>query len=123
MAKYIDREEVIERINKLFTKNSDGSVATNDYNSGINAAKVEIGFITSVSDTPLYGGLRMNEKLIPKAVECYVEKLEKENALLKKALRRIASNFGSNAKGRTERELLDDVLEDVIYYYDIIKED
>lgn len=38
----------------------------------------------------------MNEKLIPKAVECYVEKLEKENALLKKALRRIASNFGIN---------------------------
>lgn len=65
----------------------------------------------------------MNEKLIPKAVECYVEKLEKENALLKKALRRISNTFGSNAKGRTERELLDDVLEAVIYYYDIIKED
>lgn len=51
MARYIVREEVIERINKLFIKNSDGSVAMNDYNNGINAAKVEIGFIAGVSDT------------------------------------------------------------------------
>lgn len=64
----------------------------------------------------------MNDKLVAKAVECYIEKLEEENALLKKALRRIANTFGSNAKGRTERELLDDVLEAVIYYYDLIKE-
>lgn len=65
----------------------------------------------------------MGDKLISKAVECYIEKLEKENALLKKALRLISSNFGSNAKGKTERELLDDVLEDVMYSYDLIKED
>lgn len=65
----------------------------------------------------------MNEELISKAVECYTKKLEEENALLKKALRRIANTFGSNAKGRTEKELLDDVLEAVIYYHDLIKED
>lgn len=52
MARYIDREEVIDRINKLFIKNGDGSIAMNDYNNGINAARVEIGFITGVSDTP-----------------------------------------------------------------------
>lgn len=65
----------------------------------------------------------MNDKVMSKAVECYVEKLEEENALLKKALRRIANTFGSNAKGRTERELLDDVLETLMYYGDMIKEE
>ena len=65
----------------------------------------------------------MNEQTISKAVECYVEKLEEENAHLKKALRRIANIFGSNAKGRTERELLDDVLETLMYYGDMIKEE
>jgi hypothetical protein len=65
----------------------------------------------------------MNDKLISKAVECYVEKLEKENAHLKKALRRIANTFGSNAKGRTERELLYDILETLMYYGDMIKEE
>lgn len=64
----------------------------------------------------------MNEKLISKAVECYIKKLEEENALLKKILRRISNTFGSNAKGRTERELLDDVLETVMYYGDVFTE-
>lgn len=65
----------------------------------------------------------MDEKIISKAVECYIEKLEEENKTLKKALRRIASNFGSNAKGKTDRELLDNVLEDIIYCGDIYKEE
>ena len=65
----------------------------------------------------------MNEKLISKAVECYIEKLEEENALLKKMFRRISSTFGSNAKGRTDRELLDDVLETVMYYTGMFKEE
>lgn len=64
----------------------------------------------------------MNEKLISKAVECYIKKIEEENALLKKILRRISNTFGSNAKGRTERELLDDVLETVMYYGDVFTE-
>ena len=64
----------------------------------------------------------MNDKLIAKAVECYAEKLEEENALLKKILRRIANTFGSNAKGRTERELLDNVLETIMYYDDVFTE-
>lgn len=50
MAKYIDREEVIERINKLLTKNSDGSVAKNYYNNGVYAAKTEIVFSPVVTD-------------------------------------------------------------------------
>lgn len=64
----------------------------------------------------------MNDKLIAKAVECYAENLEEENALLKKILRRIANTFGSNAKGRTDRELLDDVLETIMYYDDVFTE-
>ena len=47
MDKYINKEETIERINRLFTKNHDGSVAKNDYNSGLYAAKAEIVFITA----------------------------------------------------------------------------
>lgn len=50
MAEYLDREEVIERINKLFTKNGDGSIAKNDYNNAINAAKTEIVFSAVVTD-------------------------------------------------------------------------
>lgn len=42
MAEYLDREEVIERINKLYTKNGDGSWAENDYNNALIATKVEI---------------------------------------------------------------------------------
>ena len=65
----------------------------------------------------------MDDKLIAKAVECYIEKLEEEeNALLKKVLRRIFNTFNSNAEGRTERELLDDVLETIIYYGDVFTE-
>lgn len=66
--------------------------------------------------------MQMNDTLIEKAVECYIKKLEEENALLKKVLRRILSTFGSNAKGRTERELLDDVLETIMYYGDVFEE-
>ena len=65
----------------------------------------------------------MNDKFISKAVECYIEKLEEENALLKKMFRRISNTFGSNAKGRTDRELLDDVLETVMYYTGVFKEE
>lgn len=65
----------------------------------------------------------MDDKLIAKAVECYIKRLEEENALLRKMFRRITNTFGSNAKGRTEKELLDDVLETVMYYQGVIKED
>lgn len=65
----------------------------------------------------------MNDKLMSKAVECYIEKLEKENALLRKIYRRFYNIFGSNAKGRTEKELLDDVLEIIMYYGDAFKEE
>lgn len=65
----------------------------------------------------------MNDKFISKAVECYIEKLEEENALLKKMFGRISNTFGSNAKGKTERELLDEVLEIVMYYTGLFKEE
>ena len=65
----------------------------------------------------------MNDKFISKAVECYIEKLEEENALLKKMFRRISNTFGSNAKGKTDRELLDDILETVMYYTGVFKEE
>ena len=64
----------------------------------------------------------MNDELIAKAVECGIEKLDEANRLLKKVLRRIANTFGSNAKGKTERELLDDVLETMMYYGDVFTE-
>lgn len=64
----------------------------------------------------------MKDEFIEKAVECYIIQLKEENALLKKVLRRISNTFGSNAKGRTEKELLDDVLETIMYYDDVFKE-
>lgn len=65
----------------------------------------------------------MNDELISKAVKCYIEKLEEENKDLRKMYRRFYSIFGSNAKGRTERELLDDVLDILMYYGDAFKEE
>lgn len=50
MDKYINKEDAIERINRLFIKNHDGSVAKNDYNNGLYAAKAEIVLSTVVSD-------------------------------------------------------------------------
>lgn len=64
----------------------------------------------------------MTDELTSKAIECYIEKLEKDNALLRKILWRIVNIFGRNAKGRTERELLDDVLETIMYYGDVFSE-
>lgn len=65
----------------------------------------------------------MNDKLIQRAVECYTEKLEEENILLKNILREITNTFGRNAKGRTERELLDDILNIIMHYNDVFKEE
>lgn len=65
----------------------------------------------------------MNDKLIARAIECYTEKLEEENTLLKDVLRKISNNFGSNAKGRTERDILDDVLNILMHYADIFEEE
>lgn len=62
----------------------------------------------------------MNDKFISRAVECYTEKLEEENILLKNILRKITNTFGRNAKGRTERELLDNILNILMYYSDVI---
>lgn len=56
MDKYINKEDAIERINRLFTKNHDGSVAKNDYNSGLYAAKAEMVFITGVDVLPARRG-------------------------------------------------------------------
>lgn len=66
MDKYINKEETIERINRLFTKNHDGSVAKNDYNSGLYAAKAEIVFITAADVQPVKRG-----RWITKAEEYY----------------------------------------------------
>ena len=67
----------------------------------------------------------MNEQLISKAVECYVEKLEKENKALKSFMEQIddAFSFKGDNKDRTDKEILDDVMYVLRYYNDVFKEE
>lgn len=48
---------------------------------------------------------------------------KKKIYFLKNILREITNTFGRNAKGRTERELLDDILNIIMHYNDVFKEE
>ena len=67
----------------------------------------------------------MNEKLISKAVECYVEKLEEENKTLKASMEQIADafSFKGDNKDRTDKDILNDVMYVLRYYNDVFKEE
>lgn len=67
----------------------------------------------------------MNEKLISKAIECYVEKIEKENKILKASMEQIADafSFKGDNKNRTNKEILDDVIYILRNYEEIFKEE
>lgn len=64
----------------------------------------------------------MNEKLISKAVECYAEKLEKENQALKSFIEQIADafSFKGDNKDRTDKDILNDVM-NVLRYYEVFR--
>ena len=67
----------------------------------------------------------MNDKLISKAVECYVEKLEKENKALKSFMEQIddAFSFKGDNKDRNDKDILNDVMYVLRYYNDVFKEE
>lgn len=67
----------------------------------------------------------MNDKLISKAVECYVEKLEKENKALKSFMKQIddAFSFKGDNKDRNDKDILNDVMYVLRYYNDVFKEE
>ena len=67
----------------------------------------------------------MNDKLISKAVECYVEKLEKENKTLKDTMRQItdAVSFKGDNTDRTDKDILNDIMYVLRCYDDVFKED
>lgn len=67
----------------------------------------------------------MNEKLISKAIECYVEKIEEENKILKASMEQIADafSFKGDNKNRTNKEILDDVIYILRNYEEIFKEE
>lgn len=67
----------------------------------------------------------MNEKLISKAVECYAEKLEEENKALKAFMEQIADafSFKGDNKNRTNKDILDDIINILRYYEEVYKEE
>lgn len=67
----------------------------------------------------------MNDTLIAKAVECYVEKLEKENKTLKDTLEQItnAVSFKGDNPDRTDKDILNDVIYVLRWYNEVFKEE
>lgn len=66
----------------------------------------------------------MDDKLIAKAVECYTEKLEKENKTLKDFMGQIedAFSFKGDNKDRTDKDVINDVIYVLRCYNDVFKE-
>lgn len=66
----------------------------------------------------------MNDKLIDRAVECYIEKLEEENKTLKDFIRQIEDTFKMfNGKSRTTDEIIKDIIDILRVYHDVFKEE
>lgn len=65
----------------------------------------------------------MNDKFISKAVECYTEKLEEENKVLKDFIRQIDDTFKIfNGKTQTTDEIIRDIIDILRVYHDVFKE-
>ena len=69
--------------------------------------------------------MKVNDKLIAKAVECYVEKLEKENEILKNCMEQIsdAFSFKGDNKDRNDKDILNDIMYTLRYYNEVFKAD
>lgn len=69
--------------------------------------------------------MKMNDKLVQKAVECYIEKLEEENKALKAIIRSIDDAFKIkvfNGKSRTTNEIIEDIIDILRVHHDVFKE-
>lgn len=67
----------------------------------------------------------MNDKLITRAIECYTEKLEKENETLKDFMGQIADafSFKGDNPDRTDKDILKDVSYVLRCYNEVFKEE
>lgn len=68
------------------------------------------------------GGLKMNDKLIQRAVECYTEKLENENKTLKGFIAQISDAFTCD-ENRSNEEILKDILNTLRVYGNVFKDE
>lgn len=69
-------------------------------------------------------GLKMNDKFIQRAVECYTEKLEEENKTLKDFMKQIEDAFKMfDGKSRTTNEIINDIINILRVYHDVFKEE
>lgn len=64
----------------------------------------------------------MNDKLIQRAVECYIEKLEEENKTLKAFIVQISDAFTCD-ENRSDEEIIKDILNTLRVYGNVFKED
>lgn len=65
----------------------------------------------------------MNENFISKAVECYAEKLEEENKVLKDIIRQIGEVFDYHGKNETDNDRLNKIINIIRCYEKIFKEE
>lgn len=65
----------------------------------------------------------MNDKLIAKAVECYTEKLEEENKVLKDFIRQIVECFDYHSKNENDNNRLNKIMNIVKCYANVFKEE
>lgn len=64
----------------------------------------------------------MNDNLITKAIECYIEKLEKENKALQDFAREICDVFEYHGIEETDKDRIFKILSIVRFYEDIFKD-
>lgn len=64
----------------------------------------------------------MNDKLITKAVECYIEKLEKENKALKDFAHEICDVFAYHGTNETDNDRIKNIISILRCYENIFKE-
>jgi len=65
-----------------------------------------------------------HDKLIAKAVECYTEKLEEENKVLKDIIRQIDDAFMSfNGKSKSTDDIINEIIDILKVYRDAFREE
>ena len=65
----------------------------------------------------------MNDKLVQRAVECYTEKLEEENKVLKDFIRQIVECFDYHGKNETDNDRLNKIMNIVRCYANVFREE
>ena len=65
----------------------------------------------------------MNDKLVQRAVECYTEKLEEENKVLKDYIRQIVECFDYHGKNETDNDRLNKIMNIVRCYANVFREE